>query len=108
MHCIQALIFFLFRIRDVWNGACELNGRKLNKNVLAEFTKRISKAKRGQGEKAKLDFSNCNIGDNDVSYIIPFANLYVSVLTRVVCIANCPIGNARCWSGHCQVGPTRK
>lgn len=39
---------------------------KLSKSVMTEFAKRISKAKRGKGEKAKLDFSRCGINDQMV------------------------------------------
>jgi hypothetical protein len=41
---------------------------KLNKAIVAEFSKRISKAKRGKGEKSKLDLSNCGINDKMVLY----------------------------------------
>eukprot|EP01039_Chlorochromonas_danica_P007274 gene7274-8049_t len=38
-------------------------GLTLNKAVYAEFSKRITKAKRSKGEKSKLDLSNCAIND---------------------------------------------
>eukprot|EP00981_Chlorochromonas_danica_P003010 scaffold602_cov179-Ochromonas_danica.AAC.7 len=53
----------LERIQSVWMGACEMAGLTLNKAVYAEFSKRITKAKRSKGEKSKLDLSNCAIND---------------------------------------------
>lgn len=55
------------RIRDKWTAACEAEGLMLHNNVSLEFKKRIERC--GQnGERAKLDFTNCGLDDRRVRF----------------------------------------
>lgn len=66
--CRNASKIDLVNIQITWKNLCDKNKKKFPKKVSAEFDKRIKLSLSGKG-KAKLDFSNCSLKDDQIYYL---------------------------------------